>query len=816
MKKFALMFVFTFAVASTAFAGVRMESQQGFDAVHSQDRNPQRRTFSTRQVQQPVDTYNNLKEFNYDESMAWKDDFEAEGPTLSSGQYCLYKKSSKPWVQWLPACEVTLTYTEPTIQAEAVGSRGFSHIDQSLPKATGKYATLMKDQLGMVGNMGNQLHHLLGFAHVHMWGLTPQDRFDSSASDMQAKKSLSCDLAHVWETWDNLNKGMKATPEIKLASSSRTFLVDSLVTRVHAWFPGSKKGEVMPELFNSTSFKEGVSQLKDISNFAGSMNDTFELITHAGGFDQLVDLAERIDDFDKMEETIKRYGGIDNIGKIIKAQEDFPGKKDDISDADLEKLIEIIKDSGGADEFKGMVTDAGGVKELQEKAGNIDEINYVKPAIEDYGAPEYMIQLVDIGGNEEDVIASYERADKLRRLFVSEENQDQWIGNKAGEVGGLCGLDGVYRPGGAGGRSGEVGDLTDVVFDEGETCSSEIDHTWPVTNTQKGDRISSGYGMRTHPVTGGKKMHKGIDISEGGACGSDIVASAAGKVTKAGRASGYGLVVYIQHADGGSTRYGHLASLSVAQGQQVSQGQLIGKMGTTGRSTGCHLHYETRNANGQATNPYPCIKDSRGKSLNNDVETAAGSGGMGEMPSTHSGAGQQQTAMAPAAPGQAGNMCIGMWDSVVPHTGFYPGTGRRGVGLALVSWRAYDWVIAKGLISPLKIQQGTAPRAVGYELTEFNVDYPYKTENRYPIGTDPLEWESPDEGRQNRATTTYEPGTPEQAQLMRSLQDGMISTYWKETSCTITYCCNPHIVANKPVIKPVNKAWLIKDVKDIK
>ena len=110
---------------------------------------------------------------------------------------------------------------------------------------------------------------------------------------------------------------------------------------------------------------------------------------------------------------------------------------------------------------------------------------------------------------------------------------------------------------------------------------------------------TSGFGPRTHPVSGAKKVHKGCDFAYSGGVTKDVLASCDGKVTKAGVGSGYGNVVYMQHTNGSGkvmaeTRYAHLASIYVSVGQQVSAGQPIGKEGNTGIGTGAHLHFEIR------------------------------------------------------------------------------------------------------------------------------------------------------------------------------------------------------------------------------
>ncbi|MDO4284437.1 MAG: M23 family metallopeptidase [Eubacteriales bacterium] len=125
-------------------------------------------------------------------------------------------------------------------------------------------------------------------------------------------------------------------------------------------------------------------------------------------------------------------------------------------------------------------------------------------------------------------------------------------------------------------------------------------YIWPLS----GGTISSSFGGRAAPKAGASTNHQGIDIAV--PTGTAVMASGAGTVTLAGWQSGYGYVVYIQHADGRQTRYGHLSSLLVSAGESVSQGQKIALSGNTGNSTGPHLHFEMR-INGQAVNPLAYI-----------------------------------------------------------------------------------------------------------------------------------------------------------------------------------------------------------------
>lgn len=112
--------------------------------------------------------------------------------------------------------------------------------------------------------------------------------------------------------------------------------------------------------------------------------------------------------------------------------------------------------------------------------------------------------------------------------------------------------------------------------------------------------ITSGFGPRQHPILGGQRNHAGVDLAA--QYGAPIGATAAGTVRSAGWAGGYGLMVVVDHAGGTQTVYGHMSRLGVAAGQTVRVGDVIGFVGSTGLSTGPHVHYEVR-VRGQAVNP---------------------------------------------------------------------------------------------------------------------------------------------------------------------------------------------------------------------
>jgi murein DD-endopeptidase MepM/ murein hydrolase activator NlpD len=118
--------------------------------------------------------------------------------------------------------------------------------------------------------------------------------------------------------------------------------------------------------------------------------------------------------------------------------------------------------------------------------------------------------------------------------------------------------------------------------------------------------FTSGFGVRSDPFQGRAAMHAGIDLS--GTVGTPIYATADGIVTDAGwNSGGYGNLIKIDHGRGIETRYGHLSAIGVTAGPRHRRGDLIGRMGSTGRSTGSHLHYEVR-IDGRAVNPIPFMK----------------------------------------------------------------------------------------------------------------------------------------------------------------------------------------------------------------
>lgn len=131
-------------------------------------------------------------------------------------------------------------------------------------------------------------------------------------------------------------------------------------------------------------------------------------------------------------------------------------------------------------------------------------------------------------------------------------------------------------------------------------ATTKVEVAVPSINPVEIMKFSSGFGYRNAPTRGASRNHKGIDIP--GPVGTPIYATADGTIGRAQWVSGYGKYVEIEHGNAVQTRYGHLSAMNVVPGQRIRKGDVLGYMGSTGRSTGSHLHYEVRIA-GEAINP---------------------------------------------------------------------------------------------------------------------------------------------------------------------------------------------------------------------
>jgi murein DD-endopeptidase MepM/ murein hydrolase activator NlpD len=135
---------------------------------------------------------------------------------------------------------------------------------------------------------------------------------------------------------------------------------------------------------------------------------------------------------------------------------------------------------------------------------------------------------------------------------------------------------------------------------------------WPVRGL-----ITAGYGYRVSPFTGQREMHEGLDIAA--PHGTPILATANGVISFVGSLAAFGNVVFINHGHGFTTFYAHTSSIRVKEGQQVKRGQMVASVGTSGRTTGPHVHYEVQ-VNGATVNPLKYIVDPSGVKYANEGE----------------------------------------------------------------------------------------------------------------------------------------------------------------------------------------------------
>lgn len=143
-------------------------------------------------------------------------------------------------------------------------------------------------------------------------------------------------------------------------------------------------------------------------------------------------------------------------------------------------------------------------------------------------------------------------------------------------------------------------DAVDSAFEERQLLLRSTPMIWPVRGV-----INSGFGFRRDPITGQRAHHSGLDISADR--GIPVLATADGIVVRAERMGNLGRAVYVLHRFGYETRYGHMAEILVEEGQEIRRGDILGRVGNSGRTTGYHLHYEVR-LEGDARNPFEYLR----------------------------------------------------------------------------------------------------------------------------------------------------------------------------------------------------------------
>ena len=296
-------------------------------------------------------------------------------------------------------------------------------------------------------------------------------------------------------------------------------------------------------------------------------------------------LLQRQAKVEKAESRVKEYRN--NLGEVV----DEINRRQDI----IEKVTNSIDLPGAADDGKG---DDGTVSDSSsETAKTVNKVSALIPEAaglakveaRQIGYAERLTRYAD---------RRYSRSAKaLRKLGL---NPDRMLASAEDAQGGPLELLSTRRDGSIDPRFERLA----LSVARMEAIQSSLDS---IPQYLPADRysISSNFGVRRDPFTGRAAMHPGLDIR--GAYGAPIYAAGDGVVTFAGKMSGYGNAVEISHGNGLVTRYGHMSAIRARVGQRVAAGAVIGAIGSTGRSTGPHLHFEVR-VNGKPINPRPFLE----------------------------------------------------------------------------------------------------------------------------------------------------------------------------------------------------------------
>lgn len=287
--------------------------------------------------------------------------------------------------------------------------------------------------------------------------------------------------------------------------------------------------------------------------------------------------------------------------------------------AHMEMKIDPLKTlvvSRNGDDYRSAVDEKEVERKVRAKGAKIEVSLYGSAA--KVGIPQSVVaEAIRIYSQNIDFQRDIRQGDTLEVMYDSYETEDGYVAKTGDVLYAKLTLGGkeipLYRYAMSDGR-------IDYFTPEGRSSRRTLMKT-PID----GARMSSGYGMRRHPVLGYNKMHKGIDFAA--PIGTPIYAAGDGIVEKAGRFSSYGNYVRIRHNTSLSTAYAHMSRIKARPGARVKQGELIGYVGNTGRSTGPHLHYEVL-IGGKHVNPrslnLPTGENLGGKELKRFKQTIAG------------------------------------------------------------------------------------------------------------------------------------------------------------------------------------------------
>lgn len=300
------------------------------------------------------------------------------------------------------------------------------------------------------------------------------------------------------------------------------------------------------------------------------------------------------------------------VADQLQAQADDAQARADESRSRAGQFVAELARSGGGDLSASLFTNPGQADELLSRLGFASKITeqaegIYAAALQDQNAAQSLTDQANVAKQIRDELrieaqTAYEEAqaaalEAQTALVEQQENQARLEAQLAVLVENREATEADY----AAGIAAQYGSGSSL-------DAGQIVNGWAVPTS---GYISSPYGYRVHPVTGAVAFHSGTDIAA--SCGRPIFASSSGTVEYAGWNGTFGVFVRINHGNGLTTGYAHIqeGGILVQMGQPVAVGQQIARVGTTGRSTGCHLHFEVRQ-NGSSTDPIPYL---RGKGL---------------------------------------------------------------------------------------------------------------------------------------------------------------------------------------------------------
>lgn len=305
-----------------------------------------------------------------------------------------------------------------------------------------------------------------------------------------------------------------------------------------------------------------------------------------------IEIARLRDDYERVNSQllVERENFATELGELAQRQ------------ADIEKRQEVLSRLGGA-------LSQGEETKSEDILGGLrlrtDEPQRESRAAPKSDAAELRARYDDLEAHQRRTIAAVQ--DRLDEKRSALSNVYASLGLQPEQIKPVkAGMGGLFLPlglGGSGSVPGEVDRLTETAHETGVLREglSRVPVGLPLPQL----RTVSGFGNRTDPFVGGIAFHSGVDLEA--APGAPAVATASGTVSAAEWNGGYGLMVEVQHAHGYATRYAHLSRIAVKKGQELKAGDVVGFVGSTGRSTGPHLHYETRR-NDTPLNPTRFLK----------------------------------------------------------------------------------------------------------------------------------------------------------------------------------------------------------------